>query len=278
MIGRLGDDDFGARFLDRSPPTASTRRGVTVDPDEGTGVGAPARGGRRRELDRDRPARQPRDHRGRRGRRGRDHRARPRCCSCSSSSRSTSSRRPPRSPTRRAPRSCSTPRRRRSTASTRFAGLVDVLVPNEVEAAALSGSAGDPVGRGRRRCATSIGGDGGRHGRRARASGRRRRATRAARPRTPSTPSTPSAPATPSAVPSAPASPRARRSATPPATPTPPPPSPSPKPGAEPSMPSAAEIEALLQAEPYVCGEVVTAAFTLRRCGGSGRRPRRGCG
>ena len=127
----------------------------------------------------------------------------------------------------------------------RFAGLVDVLVPNEIEAAALSGIAGDPLGRGH---VTA------RAARRARWSspsasrepGSSTAARPSASPPTPSTPSTPSAPATPSAAPWAPASPPARPSATPTiyanaaaalaVT----------QPGAEPSMPTAAEIEALL--------------------------------
>ena len=41
MVGRLGADDFGARFLDRLAADGIDTTGVTVDPDEGTGVGAP---------------------------------------------------------------------------------------------------------------------------------------------------------------------------------------------------------------------------------------------
>jgi ribokinase len=41
MIGRLGADDFGARFLDCLEAEGIDASGVTIDPDEGTGVGAP---------------------------------------------------------------------------------------------------------------------------------------------------------------------------------------------------------------------------------------------
>ena len=41
MIGRLGADDFGTRFLDRLDTEGIDATGVSIDPDEGTGVGAP---------------------------------------------------------------------------------------------------------------------------------------------------------------------------------------------------------------------------------------------
>lgn len=41
MVGRLGADDFGARFLDQLATDGIDTTGVTVDPHEGTGVGAP---------------------------------------------------------------------------------------------------------------------------------------------------------------------------------------------------------------------------------------------
>jgi len=41
MIGRLGADDFGTRFLDRLAAEGIDASGVAIDPDEGTGVGAP---------------------------------------------------------------------------------------------------------------------------------------------------------------------------------------------------------------------------------------------
>ncbi len=41
MIGRLGADDFGARFLEALATEGIDARCVTIDPDEGTGVGAP---------------------------------------------------------------------------------------------------------------------------------------------------------------------------------------------------------------------------------------------
>ena len=63
MIGRLGADDFGARFLERLATEGIDATGVVVDAEEGTGVGAPARGGQRRERDRGRPPGQPPRHR-----------------------------------------------------------------------------------------------------------------------------------------------------------------------------------------------------------------------
>src|SRR5437868_14371034 len=41
MIGRLGDDDFGRRFLDALDREGIGRAGVSVDPTIGTGVGLP---------------------------------------------------------------------------------------------------------------------------------------------------------------------------------------------------------------------------------------------
>jgi ribokinase len=41
MIGRLGADDFGARFLEGLATDGIDATGVTVDAEEGTGVGAP---------------------------------------------------------------------------------------------------------------------------------------------------------------------------------------------------------------------------------------------
>ena len=37
MIGRLGADDFGTRFLDRLAAEGIDATGVSIDPDEGTG-------------------------------------------------------------------------------------------------------------------------------------------------------------------------------------------------------------------------------------------------
>ena len=245
MIGRLGADDFGARFLDRLAAEGIDATGVTIDPDEGTGRRRPARGGRRRELDRDRPPGQPPHDRW--------PTSRPPC-------RPIERRRGAAPPARAAARRrrggrqgrpggrhhggaqpgagpadgdrCVRRARRRAGARTRSRRRCS------------AGSTGDPLGAadGSSRPARRRGG---RHGRRAGGVARRRRTARAARrarrrrrrhrrrrrrllrrPRRP---------------------PRRRR--VPPrrraSTPTPPPRSRVTKPGAEPSMPTAAEIEAL---------------------------------
>lgn len=41
MVGRLGDDDFGRRFLQALDEEGIDRNGVVIDPGEGTGVGLP---------------------------------------------------------------------------------------------------------------------------------------------------------------------------------------------------------------------------------------------
>ena len=68
MVGRLGDDDFGTRFLACLDEEGIDAAHVIVDEDAGTGIGAPLVEDTRRELDRHRSARQPpavaRRHRG----------------------------------------------------------------------------------------------------------------------------------------------------------------------------------------------------------------------
>ncbi|MEA3055286.1 MAG: ribokinase [Actinomycetota bacterium] len=41
MVGRVGDDSFGREFLDALDREGIDRRGVSIDPQEGTGVGLP---------------------------------------------------------------------------------------------------------------------------------------------------------------------------------------------------------------------------------------------
>ena len=136
MVGRLGADDFGRSFLDRAPPPrASTPSSWVVDADAGTGIGLPLVEDSGENsiviVPRANHAVTPDEHR-----RGAATRSPPPTCCCSSSScRSRRGRRGgPRPRCRRDGRAST--RHRPWPGSTRFAGCVDLVVPNAGEAGA----------------------------------------------------------------------------------------------------------------------------------------------
>jgi ribokinase len=145
MIGRLGDDDFGERFLARLAADGVDGSRVTIDPDEGTGVATPLvedggensivivpRANHRITIDDVDAAADviegaavlllqcelPLD-------------VVEAAAKVASSAGTTVVFNPAPAP---------------ADGIARFAGLIDVLTPNEIEVAALSGMAGDPLG------------------------------------------------------------------------------------------------------------------------------------
>ena len=212
MVGPVGDDDFGAGS---SPPSTRGHRTTHVVPSTptmGTGVGLPVVDARARTRSSSCPAPTSLRRLDDRGGARRDHR-RPRSCSCPARAAGRM-RSPPRDDRARRPaRRSSSTRRRPSADLDRFAGWIDILVPNETEAAPhrrrrrrrpddLAAGCRDPARR--RRVVLTLGEAG--------AARLRRPATIERFAAHGSTSSTPSAPATPSAARWPPRSPAARRS------------------------------------------------------------------